>query len=327
MLATTDEVKALLSQGKTLLLAGEEKLLRALPRGRWIGGTIPYFMDADGGRTTRELVSVQEVSPLATSSEVAVYDTSTISRVGVESPDSGYTILIIPAFSELHQRYALKAPTYDQLFLKVVAGWIAGTHLDDVGKVSPKVFAGTTGEAYDTRAVALHIELPRAYRAQVNIANIFEKGTGDDLQFPASGFSATDCLVNGEKRNFAEYFRAQGLDKKAPLVADFCGAMVNVSIQAVEGDTVKLYAPVFQDVTYRFARPVENYPQRFAEAIPKSAVDPAFSCNCILNYVYGHLEGRQTGAMLGPMTFGEIAFQLLNQTLVYVTVEKAGPGC
>jgi hypothetical protein len=27
--------------------------------------------------------------------------------------------------------------------------------------------------------------------------------------------------------------------------------------------------------------------------------------------------------MTGPMTFGEIAYQLLNQTLVYLTVEDA----
>ncbi|HEX7604291.1 MAG TPA: hypothetical protein VF316_21885, partial [Polyangiaceae bacterium] len=206
---------------------------------------------------------------------------------------------------------------------KVVAGWIAGTHLDDVGKISPKVFAGTTGEAYEGSAVALHIELPKEYRAQLGIVNIFQKGSGDDLTFPKSGFSATECFVNGEKRNFAEYIATNGLDKKTPLVANFCGAMVNVSIQAVEGETVKFYAPVFEDVTYRLATPVPNYPQSFADAIPKSAIDPLFSCNCILNYVYGHLEGRKTGAMLGPMTFGEIAYQLLNQTLVYITVEKA----
>ncbi|HEX7601876.1 MAG TPA: hypothetical protein VF316_09735, partial [Polyangiaceae bacterium] len=109
MLATTDEVRELLSQGKTLILAGEERLLRALPKGRWIGGTIPYFMDAEGGRTTRDLVSVQEVPPLATSCEVVVYDTSTISKIGTESPEHGCTILIIPAFSKLHEQYALDA--------------------------------------------------------------------------------------------------------------------------------------------------------------------------------------------------------------------------
>jgi hypothetical protein len=48
-----------------------------------------------------------------------------------------------------------------------------------------------------------------------------------------------------------------------------------------------------------------------------------FSCNCILNYLYSQLEGRRTGGIVGPITFGEIAYQLLNQTLVYLEIEKA----
>ena len=33
------------------------------------------------------------------------------------------------------------------------------------------------------------------------------------------------------------------------------------------------------------------------------------------------LEGKKTGAFTGPITFGEIAYQLLNQTLVYLEVK------
>jgi len=42
----------------------------------------------------------------------------------------------------------------------------------------------------------------------------------------------------------------------------------------------------------------------------------------VLNYVYGELENKRTGNLTGPMTFGEIAFQVLNQTLVHVTVSR-----
>ncbi len=45
-----------------------------------------------------------------------------------------------------------------------------------------------------------------------------------------------------------------------------------------------------------------------------------FSCNCILNFVYSNLEGLKTGQMVGPITFGEVAYQLVNQTLVYLTI-------
>jgi hypothetical protein len=49
--------------------------------------------------------------------------------------------------------------------------------------------------------------------------------------------------------------------------------------------------------------------------------DPAvFSCNCILNYLYAELEGKRTGAITGPITYGEIANLLLSQTLVRLLV-------
>jgi hypothetical protein len=54
-----------------------------------------------------------------------------------------------------------------------------------------------------------------------------------------------------------------------------------------------------------------------------SATDPAgvvFGCNCILNFLYGELEGQAIGGVQGPVTFGEIAYQLLNQTLVTIRI-------
>ena len=63
---TKEEVKALIEAGKTLLLAGSESLLADLPKGRWIGGTIPYFMGDEGGTFTESLIQVphtQKPSP------------------------------------------------------------------------------------------------------------------------------------------------------------------------------------------------------------------------------------------------------------------------
>jgi len=51
-------------------------------------------------------------------------------------------------------------------------------------------------------------------------------------------------------------------------------------------------------------------------------VTPVFSCNCILNYLYADLAGDKALSITGPATFGEIAYVLLNQTLVYL--ELAG---
>ena len=52
--------------------------------------------------------------------------------------------------------------------------------------------------------------------------------------------------------------------------------------------------------------------------LPQGNENIAFSCNCILNYLYSELEGKQTGPITGPITFGEVAYQLLNQTMVYL---------
>jgi hypothetical protein len=329
MLLTIDDVKVRLATGKTLVLAGDEDLLRAVPRGNWMGGTIPYFMTAEGGKTSRERIFVEELPAFARPCVPVVYDEHSVARIGEEAPDNGYTIVILPAFSTIHRRYALEAPQYKDLFLKTVAGWISGVHLDDVGTRSPKVFNGLSGEVLADRGVALHVELPRTHRAQIGIVNIFEPGEGDEIRFLASAFDAQDCTINGERRNFHDYLLAGQRDTRLPLVANFCGAMINVSIQSLDAatSTVKFYAPVFEGVPYRFARRVDDYPQRFAKAIPSDIADPIFACNCVLNYVYGALENKHAGRLQGPMTFGEIAFQLLNQTLVHVTISAAASSC
>jgi Family of unknown function (DUF6976) len=74
-------------------------------------------------------------------------------------------------------------------------------------------------------------------------------------------------------------------------------------------------------VRYYHARPVRDYVDAFVSALPTAIGDRiVFGCNCVLNYVHSSLEGRKTGNIVGPMTFGEIAYQLLNQTMVYLTV-------
>ena len=124
--------------------------------------------------------------------------------------------------------------------------------------------------------------------------------------------------------NLAQYLAQQGIDTRLPLVADYSGAMVNVSFKAVDAAAgrVDFYAPVFDDVEYRIAEPVPDYARSFAQSLPGDALGARWSCNCILNYLYGGLEGQRTGPITGPMTFGEIAYQLLNQTMVYVNLEK-----
>lgn len=325
MLATVEDVKKLLSEGKKLVLAADETLLRELPKGDWIGGTIPYFMTDQGGKITRDRIFVNVLPSQAESCQVVLYEAEELPDIAPDSPENGFSLVILPAFSNVHRTYALNAPTYDGLFLKPIAGWVAGVHLDDAGTATPRVFAGPTLEASATRAVAMHVSLPARMRADIRVVNIFEQGGGDEISFPESGFEVSACLVNGKPRNFHDYVVETKLDTRLPLVADFCGTMLNVSIQGFDAarKTVQFYAPVFDGVPYRMAKPVEDYAAEFGKAVPDSATHPVFACNCILNFLYGELEGRSTGAITGPITFGEIAYQLLNQTMVCLEIRDA----
>ena len=138
--------------------------------------------------------------------------------------------------------------------------------------------------------------------------------------FPPSLLRHGTACITSEQ---IESARTKEIDTRLPLVADYSGAMVNVSIKSniAAEQRVDFYAPVFPGVSYRIAAPVADYISAFQAALPPTNAELVFSCNCILNYLYCDLEGKQTGKVKGPITFGEIGYQLLNQTLVYLTIE------
>jgi hypothetical protein len=323
MLWNLEQTSQAIRNGEVLSLAADEELLARLPKGAWIGGTIPYFMSDEGGQITRDKIFASRLPCKASEVSIRTYGTPDLAKILVDAPENGFSIIIIPALSEAHSAYARNAPGFEGMFLKPIIGWISGVHLDDLGKVSPKVFDGHAGLISNHRAVVLHVKLPPNKIANMGIVNLFSQGRGDAIKFPETGFSASRCFVNGRACNFADYLTEKKIDTRLPLVADYCGAMVNVSFQTVDQHkkTVSFYAPVFDDVEYRIAQPVKDYVAGFQAALPKMNGDVTFSCNCILNFLYSELEGKKTAHMTGPMTFGEVAYQLLNQTMVYMVVE------
>lgn len=321
-LCTLDQASALVATGAPLLLAGDEHLLSRLPAGRWIGGTIPYFMTTDGGRTTRDLLYVDTLPPQVTDVSVRTYPAADLHRLPAEAFATGFSVIIVPAGSPAHLRYAAEAPEFPGLFDRPVVGWVAGVHMDDLGTATAKVFAGSGATMTESDAVVLHVALADGVLASADIVNLFTQGDGPTLTFDATGSAQDTVLVDGVPRGFAEYLRQIQHDPRLPLVADYFGAMINVSFQSVPEGTgpVELFAPVFSGIGYRLAEPVGDYVAQFASHLPAGTVTPAFSCNCVLNYLYSELEGKKTGDIVGPITFGEIAYQLLNQTIVYLTI-------
>ncbi len=322
MLCSINDVQSQIATGKPLILAGSESALSQLSKGNWIGGTIPYFMDAQGGTCSEDSIFVNEVPESAVSVRIIEYTTETLPSICKDAPENGFSFAIMPAGSAAHKAYAQDAPSYDGMYLKPVIGWVSGVLLSDLGTKQPKVFNGRSGNSCSDCAIVMHVELPPGKQADLDIVNIFKQGLGDTITFTSSGFSAGECLVNGKPMNLARYIASTRTDTRLPLTADYNGSIVNVSVQNVDeaGGTVSFYAPVFTGLEYKFAAPVPDYVAAFGSAIPSNGNSPAFSCNCILNYLYGDLKGKRTGSITGPITFGEIAHQLLNQTLVRLLI-------
>ncbi len=323
-LLTVEQTNAIIDAGKFLLIAGDESVLLKLHKGNWIAGTIPYFMDTEGGISTREKCFITILPDYMLDLEIRTYDKDAIKNIFVDSKDNGVIFTIIPAMSELHFGFALNAPTYENFGYNPLIGWIAGIHLDDLGTATAKTVNGLTGDLKDDLAVVIHGALPETKYSEIDIVNIFEQGSGDEIQFLENSFSVKEALINGKKRNFSEYLKEINHDTRYPLVADYLGAMINISYQSIDEEKgeVVFYAPVFKEQIYKNAEKLEDYVTKFDNQMPKEDISHiAFSCNCILNYLHSELEGKKTEGITGPVTFGEIGYQLLNQTLAYITIK------
>ena len=318
-----DKVIEFINQGKLMSLSGDEKALKQLPKGNWIAGTIPYFMDDDVGKFDQDKIFVNFLDNNIIDFEIKTYDENSIDQIISDSYNNGYTLLIIPAFQKIHHDFALKAENMEGLYNNPVVGWISGVDLNSYD--IPKTFNGKSGQKYEDKAVAIHAKLPDNYFAQVEIVNIFERDENSpSIEFFFDSFDVLNCIIDGKEANLAEYIHQNNIDTKLPLIADYSGASINVSIKEVdiENGLVSFYAPVFESKVYKFAKPIQNYLKRFESKTLDYNVNNEFSCNCILNYLYGGFEGQKINNIKGPITFGEIAYQLLNQTLVTLTVDK-----
>jgi hypothetical protein len=317
-----DEVIAMIQNGHLLTLAGDEKVMSKLPKGNWIGGTIPYFMDEAAGQFSQDLIYVNELSS-ARKHIIKSYDETNIDTLAKDSFSNGFTVLIIPPFQKIHTEFSLTANDIDGLYDNPIIGWMAGTDLSS--NSTPKTFNGLLGATHVDKAVAVHVELPKSQTARLEIINIFKQDVnGAKIEFLENGFECQECLVDGKKTNLAKYLAENNINTKPPISSNHSGAIINVSFKEInqETGTVYFYAPIFKDTAYHFSLPVNEYVKDFESKLPEAGSDVAFSCNCILNYLYGELEGKSIKGFTGPITFGEIGYVILNQTLTYLVIEE-----
>ena len=320
---TIDEVNKMIDEGKKLVLSGDEKVLERLNTGFWIAGTTPYFFGQNGGELNQEMIFVEQLPEYVADVSIKTYDENTIKNIYTEAPDHGFVLVIMTGFSKTLDFFSMNAPEFPDFATRPLFGWVSGSILEDIGKVPAKIYDGRKKKSMEEGAISFHVSLPPNKIASLDFVNIFEQGDGDELTFPEDGYSFKEIFVNGEKKNFAEYLMENKVDFKCPLVADYYGAKINTSLKELheEEKIVDLWCPVFKGVSYKLSAPVPDYAAAFIENVPNGLGDQVvFSCNCLLNYLYGELEGKRTADIRGPITFGEIAYQLLNQTLAYLTI-------
>jgi hypothetical protein len=320
MLWTVDAVNGLIARGKRLHVAGDAAALAQLTRGDWIGDSIPYFLTAEGGRADRERVFVTELPPEVGKIDIDFVSPDRLTKIPAAAPEHGFSLVVVPAMSDAHIKFAVGAHDLPGIFETPLIGWIAGVHLDDLGRATPMVLNGRTGEVATDRIVALRAHLSDNVAPHIGIIDLFQQGSGDRFEFAETRFAAQTCRINGENASLYEYAKLHQLDVRRPLVADLSGEMINASFQEIDDATrsVRFYAPVLAGVEYRQAAPLDDYRGSLLAHVAANPVAPVFSCNCILNYLYADLAGDKALSITGPATFGEIAYVLLNQTLVYL---------
>jgi hypothetical protein len=278
-------------------------------------------MDIEKGLFSQDKIFVNALSEHIIDYSIKEYDDKTIKNIVNDSFNNGYTLLILPPFQKVQRVYALESLDFEGIYNNPIIGWIAGKDLNS--KSIPKVYNGQNLQAFENKAVAIHLALPNHKFAKIDIINIFEKDlAGAEIVFLNSGLDVHDCMIDGVKLNLAQYIQENNIEHRLPLMSEHHNMSVNVSIKDIDYDfnIVSFYAPVFKERKYRFSKHIDNYAQLFEIETKQLNINTEISFNCIHNYLYGELENKKINNITGPFTFGEIAYHLLNQTLVSLKI-------
>ena len=315
-LYTVEEVSSMILNGDKLLLAGNVGLLSQLPRGDWVGGSTPYFvLYPEQMVESDEKLFVSCLPDFIEKIEISEYDSQSIRNIYCEAPQNGFTVLIIPFGSPVFSDFAVNATGYKDFARYPLCGWVAGQPLEIIHTEKSYTASGTGPNVYSDKAVAMHISLPANKYAELHMFHPFEQSDGDVITFDYSGQIIKDAFINGVKRNLAEYLREIKFDTDSlPLVANYSGAMMNISCYAVN-DELHFSAPVLEHMEYRIAK--------INDQLPEPELDSnkiAFSVCCVINFLQPEFCRKYMKKLNGPVVFGEIAYQLLNQTTVYAII-------
>jgi hypothetical protein len=320
-LLTVRQTSDLIKQNRLLVIAAAEVLLAQLPDGNWLGGSNPYLLGTEGGMYSEDMLYVKDFTDLAPDHKVCIYDKANIHRVTKDAFENSLIVVVFPAFSEVLQEFAVKSPEFENQYINPLLGWVSGLAFEKMGMESPTVYWGA--RRFTDKAIALHIKLPNEKVGRIEIVNLYEPGDGDEISFEHDGFNIKDCHINGQRMDFYTYMHERN-DLYLPLVADYTGAKINVAVLIDHvNKKVKFFAPVFKNTIYKIAKKAKsdyiNYLTERLKQEKNSQLE--YSYSCLYNYFNFQLENKPIAGFVGTFTFGEIAYQLLNVTFVYLLIE------
>ncbi len=324
-LESVDAVVARINRGETLLLAGDPALLAKLPKGNWIAGSIPYFHDAKGMHETRDLLAVDMPPVEATGMRIEVLAADEVTTIAKRARPGEYIYVIAPAFSDAVTSFVASEHDIPGLLNQPIVGWVTGVHLTEMGKGTPVAIDGRNGKVHANALVCAYIALPPSVRAVPTIVNVFEPGDGPVIEVEGDGTKHTYVLADGERRRFTAVLSENKHDTRFPVVTD-SGARFNVSFAGVDDATgeVSMFLPLVRGIEYRLARPLPDYrgalTAKIAAERPKRPVHTSF---CVLHYVHAGLANHMIGDYQAPLAFGELAYIMHNQTVVFLAIEPA----
>jgi len=319
-----DEVNLLINSGRKLVITADENLLDKLDKGDWIAGTIPYFMTNDGGILTKNKLFVDDLTDLGLEFKFLQYTAQNIDSITINNFENGFVILILPLGSEIHKQFSLNSLNYTDILKNPLLGYVSGFDLNEKNNPTAFVYFGKNKEKTGINGVALHVKLPENEVARVEIINpnsIDEKSP--EFTFPITSFEQSECKINGKEGNIADYLISINHPIMLPLISSTNGTLINRDIQLInkEERKVSFFSPVYNDEKYRLAKETDDFTLLFKDKLQINKDDTKYSCLCVSFYMLGNLENK-TININGAFTFGEIAYQLLNQTAVFLLIDK-----
>jgi len=323
ILYSLSDAQNLISNGFKGIVAADEKLLKQLPNGDWIGGTMPYFMSEEGGTVTKEKVLMSQLDPQIEINHINTYAEEELDKIFDEYPEWGVSFIIIPGLSNCAERYPTVVENNPKAFISPIMGWASGVLWEEVTEMTAKIIDGREGSLYNERVIVMHCDLPESITPQVGTINIIEP-TGPKIRFPEYSRELSDAIIDGKKGNIYDYIKSRDSSIAQAFVTNIRGEVINMSIKSINDDTktISVWNPANPDYEYQHSDPIDNYEERFEQELKKLGGGISYNCNCLYNFLFGNLNGKKIGDITGIITFGEIAYLSLNQTFVYLTLNN-----